>query len=267
MIRSIAAVILSAVLFGCGTSTKFESDNGHVALSNNSDKTCNLTLNGSLSGQMVAQVKNAIQYADSQNCALRDVWLFSLGGNEIPAMQIGEMIRSRGLTTRAGGYCLGGCVLIYMAGANRKGQSSGGQELGFSSPSNSTGNCISPFTSNPSERALLSSMRQYVDQMLPKNAADLYWGAAMESGCGNYKRFNQDRLFEVGFTTEVTRGFGLPNHVYQGETSGTPKSNKVSPSESDDVSSKLISLKRMLSGGQITQKDYDRKKQEILKGM
>lgn len=89
----------------------------------------------------------------------------------------------------------------------------------------------------------------------------------MESGCGSYKRFNQDQLFEVGFTTEVTRGFGLPNNVYQGETSGTPKSNKVNPSEPDDVSSKLISLKKMLNSGQITQKDYDRRKQEILKGM
>ena len=267
MIRSISAVILSVVLFGCGTSTKFESDRGDIALSNNSDNTCTLKLNGSLSGQMVAQVKNALQYADNQNCAIREVRIIYLSGNEISAMQIGEMIRSRNLTTSVAGHCLGGCVLIYMAGTKRQGQSSGGRELGFSAPSNSTGNCISPFTINPSERAVLSSMRQYADQMLPKNAADLYWRATMESGCGSYKRFNQDQLLEVGFTTEATRGFGLPNYVYQGETSGTPKPTKISPAESDDVSSKLISLKKMLNSGQITQKDYDLKKQEILKGM
>ena len=91
----------------------------------------------------------------------------------------------------------------------------------------------------------------------------------METHCGSVKLVWPDKLFEVGFVTQINMPFGLPDKMYQGALPVSPlqKKDGTAAPDSQDVSSKLVNLKRLLDKGLISQKDYDLKKQELIKSM
>ena len=80
-----------------------------------------------LPGGTVVEISGSFSWALPQNFVamlaqapqVRTIRLESLGGHLKPAMEVGEVIRARGLDTYVGRICASACTLAYLGGAHR----------------------------------------------------------------------------------------------------------------------------------------------------
>ena len=177
---------------------------------------------------MLMQFKNAIQYADDQKCLNNKVMIESLGGSIFSAMEIGKIIRHKKMTTSYFINCTSACVLIFMAGEKRTIGTVVDKGMGFSQLTNQSGNCITPSSiqNDSEEMGVIKQVQQYVRMMLPKHGADFYIDSTMETHCGSVKLVWPDKLFEVGFVTQINMPFGLPDKMNQGALPVSPLQKK-----------------------------------------
>jgi len=169
---------------------------------NNSGE-CSLEIDGQINASLENAFQDILKKSEPYDCKSYGVSLNSGGGNVAVAMRLGDIIKTKNMTTTVLDKCKSSCMHLFISGQTRI--ASKHSILGMHQPADvDTGACITPASIPKNNPAYFKGLQQYVDARLGSKAGKFYANKDNLAGCNEMLQINNEEFQKEGIITKLT---------------------------------------------------------------
>ena len=209
LIRS-ALVVTSLLIFGVllyifVLTNYFHSINygkGTLYYNFNKGGECSLEIDGKINGSLEDAFHDILKKSEQYDCKSYRLSLNSGGGNMAIAMRLGDIIKSKDMTTIVLDKCKSSCMYLFISGKTRI--ASKHSVLGMHQPRNlDTGECTTLTKISRNNTDSLREHQQYIDARLGTKAGEFYANKDNLASCNEMLQIDNEEFLKEGIITEL----------------------------------------------------------------
>ena len=164
---------------------------------------CSLEIDGKINGSLEDAFHDILKKSGQYDCKSYQLSLNSGGGNMAIAMRLGDIIKSKDMTTIVLDKCKSSCMYLFISGKTRI--ASKYSVLGMHQPADvDTGVCITPISIPKNNPDYFKGLRQYVDARLGHKAGEFYTNKDNLASCKEMLQIDNEEFQRNGIIKTLT---------------------------------------------------------------
>ena len=164
---------------------------------------CELKIDGKINSSLINAFDEVMKKADHSGCSSYQLELNSGGGNLAVALDLGNIIKMRKMTTIALNRCKSSCIYLFISGEQRiaskhtvfgmhKGKNTKSQE------------CATPNTVSKDDPSYFTDLQEYVVKRLGKKAGAFFVAKENVAGCNEMLQIDNEEFQRNGIINTLT---------------------------------------------------------------
>ncbi|MDH6240857.1 MULTISPECIES: hypothetical protein [Polynucleobacter] len=182
-------------------STRYDKGTLYYSLHRSGE--CELKIDGKINDSLINAFDEVMKKADHSGCSSYELQLNSGGGNLAVALDLGNIIKMRKMTTIALNRCKSGCVYLFISGEQRIASKHTvfGMHKGRNTKSGECANPSHPPTDSPN---FFSDLQKYADKRLGKKAGKFFVAKENVAGCNEMLQIDNEEFQRNGIINTLT---------------------------------------------------------------
>ena len=163
---------------------------------------CSLEIDGEINNSLEDAFHDILKKSEQHDCKSYRLSLNSGGGNMAIAMRLGDIIKSKDMTTTVLDKCKSSCMYLFISGKTRI--TSKHSVLGMHQPRNlDTGECTTLTKISRNNTDSLREHQQYIDARLGTKAGEFYANKDNLASCNEMLQIDNEEFLKEGIITEL----------------------------------------------------------------
>jgi len=164
---------------------------------------CELKIDGEINSSLINIFDDVIKKADHSGCSSYQLELNSGGGNLAVALDLGNIIKMRKMTTIALNRCKSSCLYLFISGEHRIASKHTvfGMHKG---KNNQSGVCATPNTVSKDDPSYFKDLQEYVVKRLGKKATAFFTTKENVAGCNEMLQIDNEEFQREGIISTLT---------------------------------------------------------------
>ena len=177
-------------------------DKGTLYYSLHRSGECELKIDGKINDPLINAFDEVMKKADHSGCSSYELELNSGGGNLAVALDLGNIIKMRKMTTIALNRCKSGCVYLFISGEHRI--ASKHTVFGMHKGRNTkSGECATPKTVSKDDPSYFTDLQEYVVKRLGGRAGKFFVAKENVASCNEMLQIDNEEFLKEGIITEL----------------------------------------------------------------
>ena len=164
---------------------------------------CELKIDGEINDPLINAFDEVMKKADHSGCSSYELELNSGGGNLAVALDLGNIIKMRKMTTVALNRCKSGCVYLFISGEKRI--ASKHTVFGMHKGRNTkSGECATPNTVSKDDPSYFTDLQEYVVKRLGQKAGEFFTAKDNVASCNEMLQIDNEEFLKEGIINKLT---------------------------------------------------------------